>query len=211
MDFKHIIFDFDGVLAETNEIRFDGFQEVLKDYPQEQLAALDSWVRANGGLSRHVKLRHFFNTIRAEALSDEQLGGFVRQYSSVVKQKVVDAPAVKGSVEFLAAHRRRFSYAIISGADEAELREVCKMRGISDYFDVILGAPCGKPENLIKLFDDLPWERKECVFVGDSINDYDAAVAEDIFFVGRNSGLDDWSSKNVSAIADLSGLAAMVL
>ncbi len=211
MAFKHIIFDFDGVLAETNEIRFGGFQEVLKGYPQEQLATLDRWSRANGGLSRYVKIKHFFNNIRGEEVSKERLAGYVKQYGEVVKQKVVNATAVKGSAEFLAAHRRRFSYAVISGADEAELRGVCKMRGISDYFDVILGAPCGKRENIIKLFDDLPWERKHCVFVGDSINDYDAAVAEDIFFVGRNSGLEDWSSKNVPAIADLSGLAAVVL
>ncbi len=84
MDFKHIIFDFDGVLAETNEIRFDGFQEVFKGYPPEQLATLDRWSRANGGLSRYVKIKHFFNSIREERVSEERvseerLAGYVKQ------------------------------------------------------------------------------------------------------------------------------------
>lgn len=211
MSFQHIIFDFDGVLAETNEIRFDGFQEVLRGYPAEQLAALDRWSRANGGLSRYVKLKHFFNNIRGEAVSSEKLAGYVSRYGEAVMQKVAKAPAVAGSVEFLAANSGRYSYAIISGADEVELRDVCRMRGVNEYFDFILGAPLGKRENIVKLLAESSWDRGKTVFVGDSINDYDAAEAEKIFFVGRNSGLDDWTTKAVPRITDLSELAGVLL
>jgi phosphoglycolate phosphatase-like HAD superfamily hydrolase len=134
------------------------------------------------------------------------LGHYVKRYGEIVKEKVVKADAVKGSIEFLKANHRKYNFAIVSGADELELRDVCKIRGLYDYFDIILGAPLGKRENIVKLFNQLPWDRSSCAFVGDSINDYDAAEAESIFFIGRNSGLDDWSTKYLPYISDLSQL-----
>ena len=40
MKYKHIIFDFDGVLVESNEIRFNGFRKLFKDYPRSQVEQL---------------------------------------------------------------------------------------------------------------------------------------------------------------------------
>ena len=40
MKYRHIIFDFDGVLVESNEIRFNGFRKPFKDYPQGEVEKL---------------------------------------------------------------------------------------------------------------------------------------------------------------------------
>jgi beta-phosphoglucomutase-like phosphatase (HAD superfamily) len=57
--YQHIIFDFDGVLAESNEIRFNGFRKLFKDYPQYQVDQLVEYAKANGGVSRYKKIDFF--------------------------------------------------------------------------------------------------------------------------------------------------------
>ena len=73
MKYQHIIFDFDGVLVESNEIRFNGFRKLFKDYPQHQIERLVSYAKANGGVSRYKKIEYFFNEIRQEPVSDERV------------------------------------------------------------------------------------------------------------------------------------------
>ena len=73
MKYQYIIFDFDGVLVESNEIRFNGFRKLFKDYPQEQVEQLVEYAKANGGISRYKKIEFFFNTIRKEPISSKSV------------------------------------------------------------------------------------------------------------------------------------------
>ena len=51
------------------------------------------------------------------------------------------------------------------------------------------------------------WGRKSCLFIGDSINDFDAARANGIDFIGRNSNLINWGlTGNLTVVDDLSEL-----
>ena len=56
---KAIIFDFDGVLVESNHIKTEAFKELFQDYPQH----LDEIVKyhvLNGGLSRYIKIQYIY-------------------------------------------------------------------------------------------------------------------------------------------------------
>jgi len=68
-----IFWDFDGVLINSNSIREMGFEKVLSDYPKEKVEALLQFHKANGGLSRYVKFRHFFENILGEKPTAEKL------------------------------------------------------------------------------------------------------------------------------------------
>jgi beta-phosphoglucomutase-like phosphatase (HAD superfamily) len=63
MQCRHIIFDFDGVLVESNEIRFQGFADLFSDIHADALGRFMDFVKANGGLSRYAKIRHLYNHI----------------------------------------------------------------------------------------------------------------------------------------------------
>ena len=87
MKYQHIIFDFDGVLAESNEIRFNGFRKLFKDYPQEQVEKLVTYAEANGGVSRYKKIAYFFSEIRQEPISNELVNlnnAFFYQFKSLI-------------------------------------------------------------------------------------------------------------------------------
>ena len=207
MRYKHIIFDFDGVLADSNNIRLEGFRMIFKDFPEHQVQQLIEYAKLNGGISRYEKIRYFFEQIRNESIFDDKVQLLAKRYSELVKQNVIDAAPVKGSLNFLSTYHDKYDFAVVSGSDQEELREVCKARKIEHFFVEILGSPTTKESNIDILLKKTGWGKKECLFVGDSINDYDAARKNDIDFLARNTGLMDWGSvKTLLVLNDLSEL-----
>jgi HAD superfamily hydrolase (TIGR01549 family) len=187
--YKHIIFDFDGVLAETNAIRIDGFRLLFSVFPRAQVQTLVDYCKRNGGLSRYEKIRYFFEKIKEENIDDARLKMFAQKYSEIVKQRIIEAEPVKGSLEFLADNHDNYDLAIISGSDQEELREICRQRKIDHYFVEILGSPASKERNMAGLLSKFKWQKADCLFVGDSINDLAAAKVNGIDFVGLKSDL----------------------
>jgi len=207
LKYKHLIFDFDGVLVESNEVRFEGFRALFHGYPADEVEKLIQFAKANGGLSRYEKIRYFFKAILNKQISDDAVQAMARQYSELVKQKVIGAEPVKGSLEFLSNHKNNYDFAVVSGADQEELRNVCKAREIDHFFLEILGSPASKESNIALLLSKMGWGRKSCLFIGDSINDFDAARAHGIDFIGRNSKSVNWGLMgNLTVVDDLSEL-----
>ena len=128
-------------MVESNEIRFNGFRKLFKDYPQDQVDELVEYAKANGGVSRYKKIEFFFNAIRNESIDSESVNHWANKFSKLVTQDVLEANPVKGSLEFLKKYFNQFDFAIVSGSDQKELREVCKGRGIDSFFKIILGSP----------------------------------------------------------------------
>lgn len=212
MKYKHIIFDFDGVLVDSNDIRLEGFRMIFKDFPEYQVEQLVKYARLNGGLSRYSKIRYFFENIRRGTISDDEVNTLAKKYSGVVKRKVIDAATIKGSLEFLSTYHNKYDFSIVSGSDQEELREICKKRGIEHFFLEILGSPISKELNLSMLFSKRKWEKDKCVFIGDSINDLDSTRFNKIDFIGFNSGVVNWNLINgVAFVNDFSQLTSLLL
>jgi phosphoglycolate phosphatase-like HAD superfamily hydrolase len=206
LKYQHIIFDFDGVLAESNEIRFNGFRKLFKDYPQSQVEQLVEYAKLNGGVSRYKKIEFFFNTIRREPISLGLVNHWADQFSELVMQDVLEARPVKGSLEFLKKYFSHFDFAVVSGSDQKELREVCRGRGIDSFFKMILGSPTEKKDNIATLLSHFKWKHSKSLYVGDSNNDLEAAKENNIDFIGRSSGLVDWKCHNVKFVSDFFSL-----
>jgi phosphoglycolate phosphatase-like HAD superfamily hydrolase len=204
--YQYIIFDFDGVLVESNEIRFNGFRKLFKSYPQEQVEKLVRYSKANGGVSRYKKIEYFFNIIRQEPVTRELIDHWAAQFSELVEQDIVEAKPVEGSLGFLEEYSNQFDFAIVSGSDQLELRRVCQKRGIDHFFKMILGSPIEKKANITSLLSDLNWQNSRSLYVGDSQNDLEAAKANNLDFVGRCSGLIDWHNFDTKFVLDLSSL-----
>jgi len=206
MKYKHIIFDFDGVLIESNKIRSEGFQLLFEDYPKEQVERLLCFVKRNGGLSRYDKIRYFFEQVRNEIISESSVRSLAGRYSELVKDRIIHVDPVKGALNFLSKYQRIYDFAIVSGSDQEELREVSKFRKIKHFFSEILGSPASKESNVSELITK-GWKAESCIFVGDSVNDLKAARSYGIDFIGRNSDFSDWHlEKNIIVISDLTEL-----
>jgi phosphoglycolate phosphatase-like HAD superfamily hydrolase len=187
-EIKVILWDFDGVILNSNEVRDRGFEEVLRDFPKEQVAKLLSYHRKNGGLSRYVKFRYFFEQIRGEKISSEEINKWAAKFSEIMLRKLKNKDLLFAETnKFIEENFQKYTMYIVSGSDQKELREICKDIGIEKYFKSIHGSPTAKNKLVEKLLKDNKYEKKQCVLIGDSINDYEAASINSIYFFAYNN------------------------
>lgn len=185
---KNILWDFDGVLVDSHKVRKEGFVQVLKDYPEDEIQQLLTYHEKNGGLSRYVKFRYFFEEIREESITEDKVNELSAEFSEIMKKKLTTKSIlIEDTVDFVRANYGRFNMHIISGSDEKELQLLCKKLEIDDFFISIHGSPTPKIELVKEVMNNFGYDSSETVLIGDSINDYDASQESNISFYGYNN------------------------
>ena len=185
---KNIFWDFDGVIMDSMPVRNRGFEIVLKEFPNEQVELLMQFHLKNGGLSRYVKFRHFFEEIRGEKITEEEIKEWAQKFSGIMRKELVQpALLIEDSLNFIKGNYKKFNMHVVSGSDGEELRYLCEKLEISLYFISINGSPVPKKELVHKLLITHNYTAQDTILIGDSINDYDAAEINDIDFCGYNN------------------------
>jgi phosphoglycolate phosphatase-like HAD superfamily hydrolase len=187
--YKVILWDFDGVIMDSMPVRDRGFEIVLASYPQNEVEQLLQYHRQNGGLSRYVKFRYFFEQIRKEQITDEQVLQLATDFSTVMKKELVNSELlIQETVAYVKRCHQRFRMHVVSGSDEKELQYLCKTLGLGDYFVSIHGSPTPKIQLVSDTIRKYNYETSEVCLIGDSKNDLEAATVNGIDFYGFNNG-----------------------
>lgn len=187
-NYKVIFWDFDGVILDSMSVRDRGFVEVLKDYPEYQVNELLRYHRANGGLSRYVKFRYFFEDILKRSITEKEVYNLAQQFSVIMKSILANPKLlIKDSIQFITDNHTKYAMHIVSGSDGEELNYLCNQLKIDDYFLSIKGSPTPKSELVKDVLDKYKYDKDDCVLIGDSRNDYDAATDNGIEFNGYNN------------------------
>ncbi|MDX1470687.1 MAG: hypothetical protein R3213_04260, partial [Flavobacteriaceae bacterium] len=139
---------------------------------------------ANGGVSRYMKFAHFLEQIvpaHAEQQGPE-MEALLDAYAAHVCEGLLSCDLAPG----LEALRQQTPYArwlIVSGGDQAELRDVFAQRGIAEWFDGgVFGSPDTKDEILARELANGNIQQPS-LFMGDSKYDYQAASAAGLDFL----------------------------
>jgi phosphoglycolate phosphatase-like HAD superfamily hydrolase len=186
--YKVLLWDFDGVIMDSNPVRTYGFEEVLKGYPAEQLNELITYHMQNGGLPRYDKFRYFFEKIRGEQVSEQEIARLSARFSEIMLGRLLDRSLlIPDSVAFIKANYTNFIMHIVSGSDQTELRTICAHLGLTQYFVSVVGSPVLKPLLTRQILQTYNYNKCEVAFIGDSVNDYNAAVENGIDFYGYNN------------------------
>ena len=184
---KTIIWDFDGVIINSNEIREIGFRNSLNGYHEDNIDSLIKFHRVNGGLSRYVKFKYFFENITKEEYSSKQIEDLAFTFSNIMKENLIKPKyLINSSVDFIKNYHNNFNFHIASGSDEKELNYLCTNLNIDSYFKSINGSPKNKPDIINEIIKLNKYNKDECLLIGDSINDYEAAEICNINFFSFN-------------------------
>ena len=186
--YRVILWDFDGVIIDSNEVRELGFTESLSEFSSQQVEQLLEYHRINGGLSRYNKFRYFFEEILGETVTEKVVQDFARKFSQVVLNRLINPSLLlSDSIAFISEFHSRIQMHVVSGSDGEELRQICSALGISKYFRSINGSPTPKIELVSNLLQSYELEASDVCLIGDSINDYEAAIENGIQFYGYNN------------------------
>tara|TARA_B100000795_G_scaffold84546_1_gene61426 strand:- start:6233 stop:6850 length:618 start_codon:yes stop_codon:yes gene_type:complete len=185
---KNIFWDFDGVIIDSMKVRDLGFRQLFNEFNKDQIDQLIRYHNDNGGLSRYVKIKYFYNNILGKSISKDDIQKYALIFSKLMREKLVNPNyLISDTISFLQKNKKKYNFHIVSGSDQEELRFLCDELNISKYFLSINGSPTPKNDLVLNLLNLFNINKSDTCLIGDSINDYEAAIINDISFFGFNN------------------------
>jgi phosphoglycolate phosphatase-like HAD superfamily hydrolase len=205
---RAIAFDFDGVLAESVDVKTCAYVSLFEKYGQNIISKVVDYHMRNGGVSRFVKLRTIYDKILKKPLSEDKFKSLSEQFSSIVVDKVVAAPWVSGAKNFLIRNQSRYIFFIISGTPEDELKGIVHRRKMDHFFDSVRGAPKDKVSLLKEVMIEYHLKPEEILFVGDAETDWCAARETGVPFIlrctsNKESSISYYTGPRLSSLNEL--------
>ncbi|HED7339548.1 TPA: HAD family hydrolase [Campylobacter coli] len=182
---KNIIFDFDGVILDSVELKTQAFAELFQEFPKNKVQELLEFHVQNGGISRYCKIQYFFENILCEEISDKEISNYAKSYSQLTKERLCNPKyIIKETFEFIKKNQAHYNMHIASGADEQDLLKICDKLKLTQYFLSIHGSPIDKDILVKNILINNNYQNKETILIGDSINDFEVALKNNIYFYG---------------------------
>lgn len=190
---KSIIWDFDGVIIFSEEVRVMGFRILFENFTDDKVDELINFHKLNGGLSRYVKIRFFYEKVLKESISDGQVQTLAMKFSKIMRKELTNRKLLNPQwLDLMKEIKHSYVHHIASGSDGDELRFLCSELGIAHYFKSIEGSPTPKKRLVEGILEVNSYSKKEACLIGDAINDWEAASHNSIHFFGyRNDILRD--------------------
>lgn len=185
---KAVIFDFDGVIANTEPVHMRAFQLTLgedgitlteEEYYSDYLAYDDKMLFKT--VLKDKEIAHDESVIHE--LMERKSG----HYESIIKDNIEILPGVK---DFIGKLSGKYRLAIGSGALRREIADILEFAGFEDYFDVIVSAEdvenCKPaPDVFIEVLRRLnalgsrpdKISPDECLVIEDSVSGVEAALS----------------------------------
>jgi phosphoglycolate phosphatase-like HAD superfamily hydrolase len=188
-NYSTFFWDFDGVILDSNSVREFGFKKVLENFPEMQVNQLLDFHRINGGLSRYVKFRYFYETILGESITDKQVNELADSFSKIMLEELIKPDyLISETVDYLKQYSSQVPMYIVSGSDQTELRFLCEKLGLASCFKGIYGSPTPKIKLVETILNENPTiiPQSSCL-IGDSHNDFEAAQTNGLDFLGYNN------------------------
>ncbi len=184
MQYKALFFDFDGVIADSVEVKTRAFAEIFRVYGPEIQDRVVAHHQANGGMTRKDKFIHYHKEFLNTPLDKGGLDALCRRFSSLVVDEVVASDEIPGAKETLEKWSAVVPCFVVSATPDDEIEAIVARRGLSCYFKEVLGSGRTKSENLSYLLKKYAILPETSVFFGDAASDYRAAVDCGVNFLG---------------------------
>jgi len=182
---KLLVFDFDGVLADSVEVKTDAFSALYEPYGSEVAAEVVNHHRNNGGMSRFEKFKHYHKEFLNKNIDENKIASLSEEFSSLVVEKVISTKEILGAGEFLKRFCTKEKLCTVNSATPLnEIKAIVKARGLSHFFQGVYGSPNSKQDNLVEIRNAFDVDMKAGVFFGDAQSDFNAAKAMGMDFIG---------------------------
>jgi phosphoglycolate phosphatase-like HAD superfamily hydrolase len=181
-NYKCAIFDCDGVILQSNEIKTKAFAETLRDEPVNLVKDFIKYHKINGGISRYIKFEYYFRNLKKEKNFSEMTNKAINTYAKIIQKQLELVDYIPGCISIINSFKKNnIPCFTISGGDMNELHSIFKARGIFNMFKQILGSPISKEQHIKSLILDNQI-LKPAIFFGDSYSDMHAAINNNIDF-----------------------------
>jgi putative hydrolase of the HAD superfamily len=168
---KAVIFDFDGVIVDSETKKFNDLKNLLRDFNYN---LNDSSFKKMIGKKTGFFLRQEFPNISEENIDEISRKRRVLELNNPSLKLIL---GIKKLLEFLKS--KKIKIAITSGTKKQIIKLVLKNNKLEDYFDLIVGGEDFKkskpsPECFLIALNNLELKPSEAIIIEDSVSGIDA-------------------------------------
>lgn len=180
-----IIFDFDGVLVESVDVKTNAFATLYSEYGEKIVEKVKEYHLLHCGISRFEKFRYYHESLLFKTLTKEEEIALGDRFSQYVEDAVVESKYVAGAYNFLEKYYKLIPLFVASGTPDLELKRIIARRNMNHYFVSVHGSPAKKKDIIQNIVTKYNFVADRVLMVGDAIADYDGAIGAGVKFVGR--------------------------
>ena len=181
----NIFWDFDGVIKDSLDVKAEAFAAL---FSESQNAEFVNRIREHhylhGGVSRTQKIRTYLGWL-TEEVCEKSVDLYCQKFSQLVIQEVIQSDWVAGIESYLRSNPYKQTFYLVSATPQKELEKIVTLLKLGTVFRSIVGAPEPKIKSIKKTILDYKLNPLDCLMIGDSLVDYEAAIDNNISFILR--------------------------
>lgn len=177
---KIIIFDFDGVILNSNYVKTKTFYNLFKSYGKKIANKAVKYHLDYMGVPRQKKFKYIYKNFLKKKINKNILENLNLEFRKKSLKKIYKLNISKYLNNFIKKYYKKYKFFISTGAPRNEIVDLLKKKKIFKKFKKIYGPPAKKYQhiNLIKKSN-----KGDIIFIGDSLEDYRAAKKSRIKFI----------------------------
>lgn len=206
---KCVVFDFDGTLVQSNEIKRKVFYQVVQEYGNFD-PIVDATLNELASADRFSILARIASVIAANeslpnGMTCEDVAlSLTDEYSRVCEVMIAGCEEVGGASELLKAlSDEGIALFINSATPYHPLKRIIELRSFDKYFLGVYGNLKDKVRNLREIMKVTCSDPSELIFIGDSEADRHAAETIGCYFIGIISNPDSFAFRPAFAAHNL--------
>ena len=149
MNYKTYLFDCDGVILDSNQIKSQAFYKCVERYGKDLAIKFKNYHIKNGGISRFEKFDHFINFILNPNHNKPEINDLLNNYSDIIYDELIRCE-ITPDLKKIKNITKNKKWLMISGSKESELRKLLKIKKIDCFFE---SGIFGSPKNKFEIFE----------------------------------------------------------
>jgi phosphoglycolate phosphatase len=176
MPIHAIVFDFDGTLIDSNQLKYDAY---FKLFPTDDCHAriIRAVISEIFEQSRYVILEEILRKlgIREKDSLKEKVKGLAERYNEIVVAGAKTCPEKSGAEKALKKFAPAYGLYVSSTTPDASLKEIIRFRKWDGYFRDVFGYPHEKSKTLRRIIALEKLRSDQVLVIGDGESDRKSA------------------------------------
>lgn len=212
---KVIVFDFDGVIVDSNALKYNAFFKLFPESDANAQNAVKEATDSARNKNRFRILREIFRKFGKSANEIENLvSRYAEEYNKKVQQGIIKKGFMPGALQSLKNLSAKYALYINSLTPEFALKEAVENLGIGRFLKGVYGQTSSleeaKESNLRKIMDLEKVDGENVLVVGDGEVDYQSSKACKCSFMGIVNEFNGWEDTGFPLLYDLTSIDSAI-